>query len=235
MIDELWDFEDPAGSEARFRAAAETSPDRAALFATQVARALGLQERYAEAHDVLDELAGATGEAAVRAVLERGRLHRSAGDAPDVAAALFAEAAELAAREDLPGLQVDALHMVALMAETPDEQITRNRAALEVALASADEDARRWEASLLNNIGCALVDAERLDEALTAFEQALTVRQAQGKPRETQIAQWMVAWTLRLLGRTDEARTRQLALKAELDQAGVDDPYVHEELSLLGE
>ena len=236
MIDELWDFEDPAGSEGRFRAAAaDAGPAESAVLLTQVARALGLQEKYAEAHDVLDGLNGVTGQAAVRVALERGRLHRSAGDARDQAYAFFTEAARLASQEGEEGLHVDALHMLALLAETADAQITANQAALEVARASTDEDARRWQPSLLNNLGCALVDADRLDDALATFEDALELRRAQGKPRETQIAEWMVAWTLRLLGRRDEARARQLALKAELDAAGIDDPYVDEELARLAE
>src|SRR4051812_45384216 len=46
LLDDLWDFSDPAGSEARLRAAAQESTDAAsrAEFQTQVARALGLQE-----------------------------------------------------------------------------------------------------------------------------------------------------------------------------------------------
>lgn len=236
MLDELWDYDDPAGSEARFRAAADDADaDTAAALTTQVARALGLQERYAEAHAVLDGLAGVGGEAQVRAVLERGRLHRSSGDDAGLAAAAFTEAARLAEEAGLPGLHVDALHMVALMGETPEEQVERNEVALAVAETSPDEAARRWRGSLLNNLGCALVDAERLDEALTVFERALEVRKDQGQERETQIAAWMVAWTLRLLGRTDEARERQRALKAELEAAGIEDPYVDEELALLGE
>ena len=49
LLDELWDFGDPAGSEVRLRTAAEAETDTAtrAELATQVARALGLQERYA--------------------------------------------------------------------------------------------------------------------------------------------------------------------------------------------
>ena len=43
----------------------------------------------------------------------------------------------------------------------------------------------------------------------------------------------MVGWTLRLLGRTEEALGLQRALKAELEADGVEDPYVDEELALL--
>ena len=53
------------------------------------------------------------------------------------------------------------------------------------------------------------------------------------EPRETQIARWMVGWTLRLVGRNAEALAIQERLKSELEQAGIDDPYVDEELDLL--
>jgi hypothetical protein len=43
----------------------------------------------------------------------------------------------------------------------------------------------------------------------------------------------MVGWALRNLGRTDEALAVQTALKAELEAAGKDDPYVDEELEIL--
>ena len=43
----------------------------------------------------------------------------------------------------------------------------------------------------------------------------------------------MVAWSLRNLGRTDEALAAQRALKKELDAAGATDPYVDEELAIL--
>lgn len=62
-IDRLWDFDDPAGSEARFRQAADEAADASLALAlrTQVARALGLQGRYEEAAALLDSIAGAAG------------------------------------------------------------------------------------------------------------------------------------------------------------------------------
>ncbi|WP_127793714.1 hypothetical protein [Agromyces sp. LHK192] len=57
VIDRLWDFSDPAGSEERFREAADddewSSHVRQAL-ATQLARAVGLQGRHDEGLAVLD-------------------------------------------------------------------------------------------------------------------------------------------------------------------------------------
>jgi tetratricopeptide (TPR) repeat protein len=231
-VSALWDFDDPAGSELRFRTAAETAegPDRLVLL-TQVARALGLQERYDEGHAVLDGLAVTHDEVAVRASLERGRLLRSAGD-PD-AARPHLESAALAARESgLDALHVDALHMVALVAP-PEDQQRLHEEALAVARGSSDQAARDWDASLLNNLGMVHADAGDWAAALAAFEEALAARERIGDAGRTRVARWMVGWALRNLGRTDEARTVQSALKAELDAAGEEDPYVDEELALL--
>ena len=43
----------------------------------------------------------------------------------------------------------------------------------------------------------------------------------------------MVAWTLRALGRMDEALDIQLRLEHECEAAGAPDPYVFEELEIL--
>jgi len=232
----LWDFDDPVGSEQRFRAAAAAAdgPERAVLL-TQVARALGLQERYADGHALLDDLTDPSdkpGRLQAHVDLERGRLLRSAGQG-DQARQYFADAARLAAEAGDEALEVDALHMSALLETVPADAVRANREALDRARASSDPEARRWEASLLNNLGCALVDDGRLDEALDVFETAVPLREARDERRETQIARWMVAWTLRLMGRTDEALTMQRALKTELGAEGVEDEYVDEELALL--
>ncbi|KAA1421360.1 tetratricopeptide repeat protein [Nocardioides humilatus] len=231
---DLWDFGDPAGSEQRFRdaaAAAEGSPQ--AVWLTQVARALGLQERYDDAHDVLDDLVpGDSPEVEARLLLERGRVYRSSGD-PDHARRFFAEAVEVARQAGLEELEVDALHMVALVVPT-EEQLDAQLVALAAAEAATDPRARRWRASLLNNIGMVHSDAGRWADALDNFEQALAAREeTDGTPTELGVARWMIAWALRNLGRTDEALVMQRALKADLASRGEEDPYVDEELALL--
>lgn len=230
---DLWDFDDPAGSEQRFRSAADEAhgPARDVLL-TQVARALGLQERYDAAHALLDGLdPAASPEVAVRVLLERGRLLRSAGDADD-ARPVFEEAVRTARQAGLQELHVDAMHMVALVAP-PEEQLELTYAALAFAKAADEPRAQRWVASLLNNVGMAHADAGDYGAALAAFEDALEARRASGTDGEVRVARWMVAWALRNLGVTDLALEMQTALKAELDSVGEEDPYVDEELALL--
>lgn len=231
----LWDYDDPVGSAGRFReAVASAEGDDRLVLMTQLARALGLQERYDDAHHVLDAVAAAGArapEVGVRLALERGRVLRSAGD-PAAAAPLFRAAADEARVAGLEALHVDALHMVALVSPA-GEQLRINEEALAYARASSDPTARTWEASLLHNIGMCLVDAGDLDAALRAFREALGVRERLGRPAETRVARWAVGWTLRLLDRRSEALQIQESLAAELEAAGEQDPYVTEELVLL--
>ena len=81
-LDELWDFSDAAGSEARLRAAADAETDAStrAELQTQVARALGLQSRFDDADALLDSLTIDDAAVAARAALERGRVRNSSGD-----------------------------------------------------------------------------------------------------------------------------------------------------------
>jgi len=234
MIDPtpFWDFDDPAASEQRFRVEAESAdPDDRLVLMTQVARALGLQEEYDEGQAVLDDLSPTTDEVAIRIALERGRLFRSTGD-PEQARPLFEAAAQSASAARLEVLHVDALHMLALVAE-PSERVALNERALTAARGAKDPAARNWDASVLNNLAMVYADAGDFAAALPRFEEALAARERIGDPGRTRVARWMVAWALRNLDRRDEALAIQRALKAELDAAGATDPHVDEELALL--
>jgi len=230
---DLWDFDDPAGSEERFRAAAAAvEGEQRAVLLTQVARALGLQERYDDAHTVLDDLSPAgSAEVECRLLLEQGRVYRSSGD-PGHARRFFVEAAEVAEGARLDELRVDALHMLALVSD-PTEQGAITERALAVAAASADPRARDWDASLLSNLAMLHADAGEFARALVLFEDALAARERIGDPGRTRVARWMVAWALRNLGRREEALALQQALKAELVALGEEDPYVDEEIAIL--
>ncbi|MDP9272169.1 MAG: tetratricopeptide repeat protein [Chloroflexota bacterium] len=231
-IDELWDFDDPAASESRFRVAAgDAAIDRQRdILMTQVARALGLQDRYAEGMAILDAIPKADGdlEVEVRTRLERGRILNTRGDR-DEARPEFDAAFDGATNAELENLAVDALHMIAIVAPA-DEQLALSERAIALANAATDPRARRWLASLYNNTAWTHFDAGNLDEALRLFELALDERVKVNKPRETGIARWAVARTLRAQGRTDEALAAQRDLKRFNAEAGIDDSYVEEEL-----
>jgi tetratricopeptide (TPR) repeat protein len=99
--------------------------------------------------------------------------------------------------------------------------------------ASSQQEAKKWEASIRNNIGYAMHQLGRYDEALTQFQQAVVIRARGTNAESVRVAYWMVAWTLRAMGRMDEALDIQLRLERECDAANAPDRYVFEELEIL--
>lgn len=193
-LDELWDFSDPAASERRLRAAADAAADAAERdeLRTQVARAMGLQERFDEADAVLDAVETDIASVRVRERLERGRLRNSAGD-PEAAVPLFVAAAEGAASADLLFLRVDALHMLAI-ADAADAAAWTAQAL--GALGSADDPRTlRWRVGLHNNAGWAHFEAGRLDEALLSFSASRDAALRWGTPQQVQWADEALAET----------------------------------------
>jgi tetratricopeptide (TPR) repeat protein len=236
-IGALWDHDQPAQSEQRFRDALATAQgDDALNLRTQIARTYGLRGGFDDAHRELDAieplLAAAGPEPKVRALLERGRALRLSKQAQQ-ARPLLIRAYEQAAAAKLEFLAADALHMVAAVETTLDGQLEWHRRTLEYA--RAHPKARNWEAAALNNMGVSLNDAGRHEEALAVVRDALAAYQRIGDARYIRIAHWMIANTLRRLHRIDEALAIQLALEAQFKAAGVTDPHVYEELALLYE
>lgn len=233
----LWDYDDPAGSEARLseRLAALAEPALRAELLTQIARAQGLQRRFDAGHRTLDAVAAQRAHlpprAASRYALERGRLHRSAGQ-PDAARPLFLEAWQVASDHGEVAEAIDAAHMLALVA-APGQQLEWNLQALDLAERTADPRGRRWVGPLRNNIGWAYHEQGAFAQALDQFERALSWREQQGRPRETRVARWCVGRALRSLGRVEEALALQRDLRAQAALAGELDGYVEEELGEL--
>jgi tetratricopeptide (TPR) repeat protein len=123
--------------------------------------------------------------------------------------------------------------MMAFVDTTPAGQVKWDREALVGVQATRDPAAKWWEASLRNNVGVALYEAGRFEEALAEFQRAVQLREDRGNAQATREAHWMVAWTLRALKRSDEALAIQLRLEREGEAAKAPDPYVFEELELL--
>jgi tetratricopeptide (TPR) repeat protein len=228
-LDELWNFDDPGASEARLReAAARAKPEARAELETQVARALGLQGRFADGDTVLDRITFDSPPVAARVLLERGRLRNSAG-LPADAVPLFTGALRVAARAGLVFLEADALHMLAIADPERAEKWTREGLA---ALERAEDDrTRRWAVSLHNNLGWHLHDASRYDEALTQFSLAQGAAIRFGSEDQRFQSRWAFARGLRSLGRLEEAREIQRELALERPDA----EDVLEELAVLGE
>jgi len=237
-IDSLWNFADPAGSEIRFHDAIGALPDDApgwhsSLLQTQAARAQGLQRKFQEAHRTLDAIDVSRDDSPpvlrVRHLLERGRVHNSSGE-PTNAKPLFVQAWDVAVGAGLDALAVDAAHMVAIV-ESGDAIMEWNARALDLAESSSDPAARKWRASLLNNIGWTYFGAGQYAQALAMFERAVAARQESSDTSRLRVAKWCVARALRALGRLDEALQQQDVLYAEHQAAGSKDGFVCEELA----
>jgi tetratricopeptide (TPR) repeat protein len=226
-LDELWDFDDPAGSAERFRNEPATPGSVVAgELATQHARALGLAGRGDEALAVLTGLDAGHPVVSIRAALERGRLANSAGDAA-AAVPHFEQAFDEAVVVGEEYLAIDAAHMLAIA--DPDRAGEWAARGIELAASAADPRARRWGIALHNNLGWLHFDADRLQEALTEFELAAAAADAHGTDDQRQVAQWAIARTYRALGRTADAIRIQEVLVTQRP----DDPYVQEELDAL--
>ncbi|HYM48007.1 MAG TPA: tetratricopeptide repeat protein [Burkholderiaceae bacterium] len=242
----LWDFSRPELSEQRFRDALATARgDDALILQTQIARTYGLRRNFAQAQEILksieSQIQTAGAEARIRHALEFGRTLISATHSPESqspetrerARSAYLQALELAKGHWLDDLTVDALHMLAFVDTAPAEQLKWGREALAIAESSSQTAAKRWEASLRNNVGYALHQLGRYPDALSEFKKAVELRERETNAEATRAAHWMVAWTLRALDRLDEALEIQLRLEREGDAAGDPDRYVFEELEAI--
>jgi tetratricopeptide (TPR) repeat protein len=242
----LWDFSNPSISEQRLRTALQTAVgDDTLILQTQIARTHGLRKDFAKAREILKsiepQLPTAGAQVRARYLLELGRTYASAthpeetqtAAAKEAARSAFGNALETARAAGLDGLAIDAIHMLAFVDTSPSDQLKWAQQALAVVEASTQPAAKRWEASIRNNLGYALHQLGRLDEALMQFKEAVKLRDREKDAEAIRTAHWMVAWTLRGLKRDDEALELQLRLEREGDAAGQPDSYVFEELEIL--
>jgi tetratricopeptide (TPR) repeat protein len=225
-LDALWDFSDPAASEARFSALSEGPLGPAAK--TQAARALGLQGKFEESGRLLAEVRpdckDATAEC--RWELEAGRRLNSMRR-PAEAVSHFEAAWAMAGAEMF--YRIDALHMLAIASGSPEERIAWAERGLEAAKSAPDRRAQAWEGSLWNNLGWELFDLGRLEEAKEAFDAQIEARISFGQGDRLLPARWALARCLRQMGRNEEA----LAIQKELAAQDPTDAYVAEELAIL--
>jgi len=237
-LDRAWDFGRPTESEARFRTELSVLPAGSAArleLLTQVARAQGLQRNFDAAQGTLDEvqraLSGAPERVTVRYLLERGRVYNSSQQ-PVKAVPLFREALERARPAGEDFLAVDAAHMLGIAAPA-EERLQWDLEAVAMTEGSSDPRARRWLASLYNNIGWVYHDRGDYSTALAYFEKALPAWEARGGARNVILARWAIARAYRSLGRYDEALAMQRQLAAECAALNAPDGYVYEELGEL--
>lgn len=173
LLDECWDFADPAGSADRFAGESGSDhylPSERLELLTQQARALGMQGRFDEGHALLDGLDSSSDSVVMaRIALERGRLRNSAGESA-ASVADFEAALGLARSADHEFLEIDALHMLAIADSAQAQKWTM--LGIQRAEHSVDPRTRRWLVSLWNNLGWNRFEAGNLGLALDAFRKA---------------------------------------------------------------
>ena len=187
-FDELWNYQDPQATEAKFREllprAAAAGDERYRLeLLTQVARAQGLQQKFAEAHKTLDaverELKDAAAVVAVRYLLERGRVFNSSQQ-KEKAKPLFLEAWQKASAAKLDFYGVDAAHMLGIV-EQGDAALAWNEKALALAERSSDPRAGKWRGSLYNNIGWTYHDAKKFNQSIGVVSKGARLAKGAGE------------------------------------------------------
>lgn len=242
-LDALWDFERPALSEARFKAAytEETDPSLRGILLTQMARAQGLRQEYAEAHRTLDSLRESLFElsplVSIRYALERGRLLNAAKQ-PAKAQRWFRGGLLLAQRQaerstdDLADLEVqmiDAMHMLAIT-EKGQTALDWNTKALDLAEASSHARTANWKGSLYNNIGWNYYDQKNYPKALEYMRKALAWHEERQTGRPVLIARWSVGKLLRMSGEPEKALLLQYEAERGFALRKEEDGYVFEEI-----
>jgi len=234
-FDKLWNFGDPAATEAKFRelvpqAAASGDSSYYMQLLTQIARTYSLRGKFGDAHRMLDEIEPKLTPdlklARVRYLLERGRTYNSAG-VLDKAAPVFLEAYELGASIDAWRFAVDAVHMVAIAQTEPAKQVEWNLKG--IALAEA-HDQKGWLDALYNNIGDSYL---RLGEYANAHKYFHLLAERQ-KARSGEADMFTLkdeAKALRLMGKPGEALKLMQDVYEKLSKDKQDDGWIREELA----
>ena len=211
QIDALWNISDPIQGYDGLVAALEEAPDSADEIHTQICRALGLQRKFDEGWAELARISPSPSKIVqVRRDLEAGRLKNSSGD-KDGARPYFLQALNEANNSGFDFYAVDAAHMLGIVTKEA-ESVEWNTRAIDMAKRSEDPRARKWQGSLLNNLGWTYHDAGQFEKALATFQEARTFQEETKNETRIRIAQWAVARCLRSLTRYEEA----LAIQREL-------------------
>ncbi len=187
---------------------------------SQIALAQAMQKKFHVANETLNTAENFLNPedhvAKARILLERGRVLMQQGDSP-AARPFFQKSYDLAAAHHLDYHRCNAAHMIAIVANTPDEKIKWNALAITLAERSTISRARMWLGSLYNNLGHAYIEKKQYARALDSLEKAKSIRKQEGHACNIRVAEWAVARALRLLDRTDEALSLLLPLLETYD------------------
>lgn len=214
-IDTLWNFSDPAGTEAAFRSHLQgADAELKSELLTQIARTLGLRRMFEEAHAILDgvqtELPNVSNRIELRYRLERGRTWNSSGK-KDQAKEEFLRAYEIGRVVGDDTLTIDAVHMLAIV-EEPQRALEWNLLGIKLAKETDQEKAKKWIGSISNNLAWTYHDLGDYDTAMEHFVGALDYFKSVNREPALRIARWAVARCQRSQGKFQAALDAQLAI-----------------------
>lgn len=237
-FDKLWNYSKPDETEKQFRTIldslqSESAPDYTAQLLTQIARCEVLQMKFDKAHKTLDQAEKMINEdmtlPTVRLLLERGRVFNSSGN-PTKSAPLFLKAWEIARDANLDFYAVDAAHMLGIVLE-PEDALTWNERACQLAEASDNQQAKNWLGALYNNIGWTYHSKGDYQTALDFFQKDEKWYAEREMTTQMRIARWSAAKMQRLLGETAIALATQFELEKILQAINEQDGYIFEEIA----
>ncbi len=237
-FDKIWDYNNPAETERKFQELipkTEKEKDKGYYIElmTQIARTLGLQMKFDEAHALLDKTMKKIGAEhivpRIRFLLERGRVYNSS-KVFDKARELFMAAYMQADKYKEDNLAIDAVHMLGIV-DKGEESLKWNELAISIAEETKDEKAKGWLGSLYNNTGWTYHDMKEYDKAMVLFEKQVQFYSEKKSKPVLAIAIWCVARCLRSMQKTELALSRQLDLMDWMEKEGLErDGYNSEEI-----
>ena len=181
---------------------AETTDEGRAEVLTQLARVELGRDRFEAAHALLeraDALAGPTGAARARVLLEGGRVARQE-DGDQAAVPMLARAYDEALGAEAYFIAADAAHSCALA----DDMVAWTERGLDVA--ERHEAAAYWKGTLLMNLGEWQFERGHYDESLATFRASLEAREREWRnPELTEHARLGTARALQAIGKPEEA------------------------------
>ena len=237
-FDRLWNFQKPDETEKAFRGLQMRADLQGDLeyrlqLRTQIARTLGLQEKFDDAHALLDKVAlqltPETPIAHCRYLLERGRAVNSGGDKAG-SIPYFEEAWERSRKAGADKYAIDAAHMLGIVC-SEDDSLAWSEKGMQVARDTEDESQRGWLGVFYNNIGHGYLSRGNAEKALEYFVLNRDFQKDRKSAYWKGVSRWCVGRALRDLGRHDEALEIHRALEAEYAESDREDGYVFEEIA----
>lgn len=242
-FDKMWDYYNPSETRQKFLELVPQSEASGDLsyylqLLTQIARTYSLEAKFDSCAQYLDRTEELMKQGQniplveVRYNLEKGRYYNSQHMKVE-ALPYFEKSFEIADSIGADYFAIDAAHMAAIAETDKIKKRDWHLLALDKAVHSGEEKARKWQGSLYNNLGWDLHEEGEYERALNMFEKALEFHLEQGKQPQLNIAKWSVGRCLRSLERYEAALMIQHALLKYNNEHDSGDGYVQEELGEL--